>query len=182
MAKKYQALALALFIAGIVALTFMEGGDKRTVKGGMPLQEGAPAPVFELKDTSGKIWRLADLRGKVVLVNFWATWCPSCKAEMPSINNLNVIASGVENFQILTILYQDKAEIAEAYFKENGYAMPILMDNPRGDTAYMYGLTGVPETFVIDKKGVLRFKQIGPRHFDEPDILQFLNSLIEEPA
>lgn len=182
MSKKIQAAALVMFIAGVLALTFMESGDRLTTKGGKPLQIGAAAPAFDLKDTNGKTWRLDELRGKVVLVNFWATWCPSCKAEMPSLNNLNIIANGVENFQMLTVLYNDDPQKADTLFKQKGYSMPILIDNPRGDVAYMYGLTGVPETFIIDKKGVLRFKQVGPRHFDKSDMIQFLNSLIDEPA
>lgn len=177
MKNKAQAIALVLFIAAIAALAFMESGKK--TDGGRPLDVGRPAPVFNLSDTSGRIWNLEALRGKVVFVNFWATWCPGCKEEMPSINNLYVLASGSDKFQILTVLYQDSPDSAKKYFDKNGFAMPVLVDKG-GVTAYMYGLTGVPETYIIDKKGVLRHKQIGPRDFDTPDMIEFITKLVEE--
>ena len=178
MGKKIQAVLLVLFIVAVVALALMEGGGKR---GGVPLVVDMPAPDFELTDTSGRIWKLSEMKGKVVFINFWATWCPSCVSEMPSINNLYLMAGGTDGFQILTVLYQDSPEAAIKFFEEEGYGMPILID--KGErAAYMYGLTGVPETYIIDKKGVLRHKQIGPRHFDTPDMVEFINSLIEEPV
>jgi len=177
----YRMIAPFLTISALIALFLISGCDKSAKRDGAPLMVNAPAPEFELLDTGGKAWNLEELRGKVVFVNFWATWCPSCVAEMPSINNLNVLSSGADGFQILTVLYQDSPENAAAYFLEQGFGMPILVDKG-GKAARMYGLTGVPETFVIDKKGMLRFKQLGPRHFDSPDIIQYLNELLAEPA
>jgi len=179
--RLYKTLASIFLIAACIAVFILSGCEKSSKRAGVPLLVNAPAPLFELVDTGGREWRLAELRGKVVFVNFWATWCPSCTAEMPSINNLNILASSADGFQILTVLYQDSPDKAALYFKEEGYGMPILIDKA-GKAASMYGLTGVPETFIIDKKGILRHKQIGPRHFDTPDIIQFLNELLEEPA
>ena len=181
MKKIYSTFAFLLLPAVFIAIFTLSGCDTSDRRAGAPLVLNAPAPAFELVDTSGRTWRLSDLRGKVVFVNFWATWCPSCTAEMPSINNLNILSASADGFQILTVLYQDSPEKAALYFNEQGYAMPILIDKS-GKAASMFGLTGVPESFIIDKKGILRFKQIGPRHFDTPDIIQFLNELLEEPA
>lgn len=181
MNNRYRTIASFLSIATLIALTLIAGCDKSAKRDGYPLMVNAPAPEFEIPDTGGKEWSLEDLRGKVVFINFWATWCPSCVAEMPSINNLNILSSGADGFQILTVLYQDSPENAAKYFLEQGFGMPILVDK-EGKVARMYGLTGIPETFIVDKKGVLRYRQIGPRHFDSPDIIQYLNELLAEPA
>jgi peroxiredoxin len=168
-------------IVFLVVLSLLAGCKDSGSRGKQPLVVDGPAPAFELVDTGGRDWKLSELRGKVVLVNFWATWCSTCVEEMPSIHNLNVLASGADGFQILTVLYQDSPEKAIEHFRREGYAMPILIDK-RGSASSMYGLTGVPETFIIDKKGILRSKYIGPRRFDSTDMVQLLNGLLEEPS
>ncbi|MFC1549616.1 TlpA family protein disulfide reductase [Nitrospirota bacterium] len=172
---------LPIFLISSLIFLSLVAGCKDGGNGRQALVINGPAPAFDLVDTGGKSWRLSGLKGKVVLINFWATWCPSCVQEMPSIHNLNVLASGADNFQILTVLFQDSPEKAREYFMEEGFAMPILSDRD-GIAARKYGLTGVPETFIIDKKGILRSKYIGPRNFDTPDMVQFLNRLLEEPS
>ena len=176
MKSKYQIAALIVFMLAIVGLAMFEADNNMRFP---PLFEGQPAPVFKLLDTDGRQWDLSAMRGKVVMINFWATWCPTCKQEMPSIHNLNVMSGNAENFEILTILYQDSSRKAVKYFSENGFAMPILLD-PTGVTAAKFGLTGVPETFIIDKKGIVRIKQIGPREFDQPDVINALNQMMAE--
>lgn len=176
MKSKYQIIALVVFMLAIVGLAMFEAGNNVRFP---PVEVDKPAPLFRLADTDGKVWDLSAMKGKVVLINFWATWCPSCTQEMASINNLNIMSSDAEDFQILTVLYQDSPEKAATYFDERGFAMPIVLD-PSGVAAAMYGLTGVPETFIMDKKGILRLKQIGPREFDQPDVIEFLNQLMEE--
>ena len=178
---RYRTAAFFCLILCLLFLSLIAGCKDSGTKGWQPLVVNGPAPAFELLDTHGKVWRLSELKGKVVLLNFWATWCPSCVEEMPSIHNLNVLASSADNFQILTVLFQDSPERATEYFKKEGFAMPILIDKG-GSAATMYGLTGVPETFIIDKKGILRHKQIGPRKFDTTDVVQFLNNLLEDPS
>lgn len=143
------------------------------------LKEGQQAPVFELNDIDGNTWRLNDLRGKVVLINFWATWCPSCVSEMPSLQRL--ILKNVNNpgFVVLTIIFEDDPFRAYRFVKSYNYSFPVLKD-PDGSVADAYGLTGVPETFVVDKKGILRKKVIGPTTFDDPKVLAYLERLEKE--
>jgi peroxiredoxin len=143
------------------------------------LKEGEPAPLFSLNDVTGKIWSLEELKGKVVLVNFWATWCPTCKGEKVSLQKLSDMTRDKSNFVILTILFNDATRRAVQYMKKNSLNLTLLVDS-RQEVSKMYGLTGVPETYIIDKKGMLRRKIIGPTRFDTPDSLKFFYGLIME--
>lgn len=147
--------------------------------GKIVLNEGEPAPLFSLNDRNGKIWSLEELKGKVVLVNFWASWCPSCKEEKPSLQKLSTMTKDKPNFVILTILYKDDPSGAFQFMKKNNLNLTLLLDR-KWEASNAYGVTGVPETYIIDKKGVLRRKIIGPTRFDTPDSLRFISGLILE--
>lgn len=144
---------------------------------------GLGAPDFELPelDPSGKnpsrIWRLSDLMGKVVFINFWASWCEECKKEKPSMQRLYEMMQG-KPFQTITILYRDNPEKAMAYMKKNGFTMPVLLDTNK-KASYSYGVTGVPETYIIDREGVLRKKIIGGGVWDSPEALGFIENLLK---
>ena len=141
---------------------------------------GQPAPTFTLTDLHGKNWRLADLQGKVVFLNFWATWCQPCLQEMPSMAILNQrMAEG--SFQMLTVLYNDRPEIAQNLVRKMGVAFPVLVD-ANSIVARQYGLTGVPETYIIDPQGVLREKFIGPLNWDSPAALTLLGKYLPQFA
>ncbi len=127
---------------------------------------GKPAPDFVLKDTKGKTWHLAELKGKVVFVHFWATWCPPCRGELPAIQALSP-SLPPEAFQILAILSNDQAEVAEKFADGIGFAAPILLD-PENQASKAYGTTGVPETYIVDKNGVLREAIIGAMDWNSP--------------
>lgn len=139
---------------------------------------GLDAPSFELKDTEGRVWKLTDLKGKAVLVNFWATWCDSCKSEKPSQVNLVNAKKGNDSFVYLTVLYRDDPAKVAGYLRDNGYRFPVLIDDR--NVAAQYGVTGVPETFLIDKRGVLREKFIGPVMWDSPEAMSAVSRIIEE--
>lgn len=133
---------------------------------------GESAPPFTLVDTTGKTWSLAELKGKVVFVNFWATWCPPCVEEMPSMQKVNDFIPK-DRFVMLTILNNDQPAAADAFLAKIGATFPVLLD-PKSRTATAYGLTGVPETYIIDKEGVLREKFIGGVRWDAPQAMQML--------
>jgi len=135
-------------------------------------QPGLPAPDFELLDIEGNIWKLSELKGQVVFVNFWATWCPPCREEMPSMQELYK-AMPKDHFKMLTILSNDNPALAATFAEKNGFEFPILED-PGSEVGRAYGITGVPETYIIDKKGILRQKYIGPRHWNAPEAQQML--------
>lgn len=158
-------LCLSLFISGCG-----EVPDKAVV--------GLTAPDFSLVDKSGKTWTLSGLKGKVVFVNFWATWCPPCREEMPSMQRL-YSKMPKDKFEMLAILENDKPERADAFAAELGITLPILYDEAK--TVWpKYGLTGLPETFIVDKDGFLREKFIGPAQWDSPQFIQKLRKYIAE--
>ncbi len=133
---------------------------------------GKPAPDFTLVDTKGKTWKLAELKGRVVFVNFWATWCPPCRQEMPSMQRVyNFIPE--DRFAMLAILSNDEPALAEGLTAKIGTTFPILLD-PEGKAAATYGLTGVPETYIIDKEGILREKFLGAVQWDSPEVMRML--------
>ncbi|MBU0908844.1 MAG: TlpA family protein disulfide reductase [Proteobacteria bacterium] len=134
------------------------------------------APNFNLTDIQGQKWQLADLRGKLVFINFWATWCPPCQEELPSMEALNR-AMDKNRFQMLTILSNDNPDLARMLAGRIGLSFPILID-PDSKGAARYGITGVPETFIIDSQGILREKIIGPRNWNSPAALQMLGKYL----
>ncbi len=141
-------------------------------------QIGNPAPEFTLVDTKGKTWDLAELKGKVVFLNFWATWCPPCRQEMPSMQAIHT-AMPADSFIMLAVLSNDDPALADAMAAKIGATFPILVD-PENKTAQAYGLTGVPETCIIDKQGVLREKFLGAVQWDSAESLQMLGKYLAQ--
>lgn len=141
------------------------------------------APDFDLPelDTSSKglfrIWRLSELKGKVVFINFWATWCDECKIEKPAMQRLYEKMQD-RPFQMLTILYRDDAKKAVDYMKMNGYTMPVLLDEDT-KAARNYWVRGVPETFIIDGEGIVREKIIGRMTWDSPEAIELIEKLLK---
>ena len=163
--------AVLLLLIAVVA----SGCSKKDV----PAQEGAAAPDFTLSDLSGKQVQLSSLKGKVVLVNFWATWCPPCREEIPSMVKLNQIMQG-RNYQMLAISIDEGGKQAvQEFFRQNGVTLPVLLDTD-GSVSRRYGTTGVPETFIVDGKGTIRKKVIGGVEWSSPEVVRFLEELMQE--
>jgi cytochrome c biogenesis protein CcmG/thiol:disulfide interchange protein DsbE len=141
---------------------------------------GSVAPDIELIDINKNKIKLSELSGAVVFINFWATWCEPCINELPSIEELSKLTSGNPKFKLITILFKDDESSAFNFMKENGYTFPIYL-NPEGSAAKNFGITGVPETFIIDKKGILRNKIIGPAEWDSPRARETFQALMNEP-
>jgi len=142
-----------------------------------PLETGRPAPNFTLPGLGGKMVSLSDYKGHVVLINIWATWCPPCVDEMPSMQKLYQALKD-ENFEILAVSIDALGEKAVAPFmKKYNLSFPALMD-PDGTIKTLYQATGVPESFIIDKDGILIEKIIGPRNWAAPEVVRFFRDLI----
>ncbi len=137
---------------------------------------GKPAPDFTLTDLDGKEWHLNDLKGKVVFLNFWATWCQPCVEEMPAMETLNKRLA-IAPFKMITILSNDRPEFAQKMVQRVGATFPVLID-PNSIVGDQYGLTGVPETFIIDADGIVREKFIGPRPWDSQGALDMLGQYL----
>jgi cytochrome c biogenesis protein CcmG/thiol:disulfide interchange protein DsbE len=122
---------------------------------------GKPASSFKLTAFDGKPVALESLRGQVVIVNFWASWCyPACYEEAPSLERAWKTYKD-RGLMVVGINFQDKDEPAKRFLTQFGHTFPNAPD-PAGRVSVDYGVYGVPETYFIDKKGRVRFKQVGP--------------------
>jgi peroxiredoxin len=139
--------------------------------------EGNQAPDFTLNDLSGRPIQLSSLKGKVVLLNFWATWCPPCREEVPSLVNLNRVMQG-KAFQMLAVSIDEGGKDAVAsFFKKTGVVLPALLDT-QGKVSLLYGTSGVPETFVIDGQGVIVKKVMGGLDWNSTEVISYLDGLL----
>ena len=165
---------LILVVALPIILISLKEEPSRIVR---PLQEGRPAPDFTFPDLDGRKVSLSDFRGKVVLVNIWATWCPPCRDEMPSMQKLYDRFKG-EDFELLAVSIDAEGHKAVAPFmRKMNLTFPALLD-PKEKIRGLYKITGVPESFIIDKNGILVQRIIGPLDWSTPKVFQFFQELI----
>jgi len=138
---------------------------------------GRPAPEFSLADLKGNAVRLANLKGKVVFVNVWATWCEPCREEMPAMQALYTTLAGPD-FEMLAVnADQSDRRVVEQFVTANQLTFPVLPD-PELQVAERYQVTGYPETFVIDRNGTIVAHELGPRHWDAPDSVAAFRALM----
>ena len=136
---------------------------------------GKSAPQFAF-DLNGKPVRLADLRGTVVVVNFWATWCPPCVEETPALNRLQQrIAS--RGGMVLGVSVDEDATAYARFLVQQGVIYPTYRD-PSKKIAVDYGTSIYPETYIVDRSGHIARKIIGPQEWDSPELLAYLDSLL----
>lgn len=133
------------------------------------------APEFVLRTDDGKTYRLADYRGKVVVVNFWATWCPPCRQEMPSMDRAykQLQKDGIE------IVAVNVGENEDAIFAFTGVipvSFPLLLD-PEAKVVQQYRVRGLPTTYVVDPNGMVVYSAVGGREWDAPSIASTLRKL-----
>ena len=146
----------AITIALVAVLFLGLGKDPTAINS--PLV-GKPAPPFALTSLGGQRFDISQLRGKPVIVNFWATWCVPCYQEHPVlVENARTIGGDV---QFLGVVFNDSEDKINAFLRERGSAYPTLLDQ-QGKTAIEYGVGGVPETFFINRRGVIVAKFVGP--------------------
>ena len=140
---------------------------------------GRPAAPFALKTFDGKDVSLADLRGRVVVVNFWASWCyPSCYEEAPALER-GWQAYKDRGVSMVGVNIQDKVEPARQFLDQFGHTFPNAPD-PVGRVSVDYGVYGVPETFFIDRVGRVRFKHVGA--ITDEVLARYLDTLLAERA
>ncbi len=126
---------------------------------------GKPAPDFSLLSLEGKKISLSQLKGKPVILNFWATWCPPCKLEMPAVAKVYA-KSGEKGFAVLTVNQQEDKQTIEKFIKENGYTLPIVLDTA-GEVADLYRVTGIPTTVFINSQGIVTDIHTGTMPLEE---------------
>jgi len=139
---------------------------------------GRIAPDFKLTGLDGKPGSLAELRGKVVFLNLWATWCPPCREEMPSIQALRRQFQKAPDFVVLTVSEDSNPSQVAAYIKRNNFNFRVLLD-PRNSVGEAYDVSGLPESFVIGRDGRIVAHHVGPYDWANQDIREALEDLLK---
>ena len=140
-----------------------------------PMPAANPAPDFNLMGMDGETHTLEDLKGKFVLVNFWATWCNPCKVEMPLLEKLHQTLKS-EKFTVLGLHVGPGPENIEEFKKLMPISFPIYVDM---DLEVNWGVPGLPTTFLMDPEGKLIYRAVGKREFASDEMVNFLRSQIE---
>lgn len=144
----------------------------------VPFESETAASEFALPDLQDTPHALQDYRGKVVLVNFWATWCPSCIQEMPDLERLAETLAG-EPFEIVTINVGEQKFRVWKFVKLIDFDLPVLLDT-RKNTFSAWGLSVLPTSFLIDRRGRVRYRVLAAPEWDSDETLSVIRTLIRE--
>ena len=172
--KKATLIGIIAVLAAIGFLFFYGQNSGQRVK---IIREGDRAPEFSLLSLDGKAISLSSYRGKVVMVHFWATWCPPCIEELPTLERLYRAYFG-KDLEILAVSVDEGGSAAVGQFmQKNRFALPVLL-NPDRSVAMQYGTLKFPETYLIDRDGIVRKKVIGAADWMSPAALQMIQDLL----
>jgi len=144
-----------------------------------PVREGEQAPAFSLTGLDGNRAELAEMRGKVVALHFWATWCPPCLTELPELIRFSKTLDPNKVVLLPVCVDSARPEEIRKFLRSWGFDIPVYLD-PGGGTAHRYGTYRYPETYILDTRGVVRKKIIGPGDWRSEGWAQFLQNLFEQ--
>ncbi len=163
-------LMLSLGLASAAVVAAEKSGQALT-----PLADRPPTPELDLLDMDGVRHRMSDYRGRVVIVNFWATWCPPCRDEMPSMQRAyeQLREEGIE---MLAVNIGEDEDTIFAFTAGYPVEFPLLLDLDSA-TIQSWPVKGLPTTFVVDPLGRLAYRAIGGREWDDPDLLATVRAL-----
>lgn len=149
-------IMLVVFLLGAYLIYGVFGEHDGSIPAGTDGQNKTMSEDFLVQDINGKDVKLSDFYGKPIVLNFWASWCPPCKSEMPEFNQVYNELNGEVQFLMInqTDGGRETIEIASEYIKSQGFNFPIFFDT-KLDAAYTYNVTGIPATFFIDKEGYI---------------------------
>lgn len=160
-------LSLALAVLCVVLSTACYTGSR-------PPHVGSAAKDFSVQDSDHQV-SLNQFRGQLVILNFWATWCPPCEQELPSMIDMQNRMRG-RGVVVLGVSIDVDEDTYHRFLKQRNVNFVTVRD-PERKVADMYGTFGWPESYVIDRQGVLRRKVVGPINWDSPEVMQFLSKL-----
>ncbi|MBW2336978.1 MAG: TlpA family protein disulfide reductase [Deltaproteobacteria bacterium] len=170
--------ALLLFDVELLAKTDSRGMDRLFGIVGVIKVPPAEDPVrINLKDMNGNNISLSDFKGKIVFLNFWTTWCPTCRIEMPSMEKLHQKLKN-EDFAMVTINLQESASQVKAFFKEFKLTFTALLDST-GEVGASFGIRAIPTTYILDKTGRIIGLVSGPREWDSKAAIALFENLID---
>jgi peroxiredoxin len=164
-------LIAALFVAGYVAKQRKGSGEQKIIT------NGDRAPEFRLPALDGSQVSLADLHGKVVMVHFWATWCPPCVEELPTLAKLSQDLTGTDFVMLAISVDEGGGPAVTSFLQKNRLNVPVLLD-PDRSIAGRYGTFKFPETYLVDRAGIVRAKVIGPADWRDPKAVRTLREMI----
>ena len=168
-------------ISNMLLMIFLWSGSQAMAAGSLePLQGSVQEMEFELKDLENQIHTLSDYRGKVVLVNFWASWCNSCIREFPSLERLRH-ASDASRFALLAVNVREGRGTVQRFKRLQDSGIVMLMDKV-GSVADDWGVKVYPTSFIIDANGVVRRKIIGETDWDSEEIHDYIQALLSADA
>lgn len=174
---------LKLFILGIVVILVGFGWyfSKLRESDELPVEVGKPAPDFSLTDAAGRTVHLSDYRGRYVVLNFWATWCPPCVEEAPSLEQLNrrFAATASQRAAVLTVSVDEGWAPIRKFAEEKNITYPVLLDAHQ-TVPHRYGTFKYPETYIIDPSGVVVNKIIGGYNWVAPEVVQYFDALFRK--
>lgn len=163
MIKKVIAAVVIVALFAVAMVQAMGKEDQETSSQKIGLEVGNTPPDFELKTLSGDTVKLSDYKGKKVMLNFWATWCPPCKAEMPDMQKF--YEGNKDRVEILAVNMDTTNDVA-GFVKEYGLTFPILLDE-ENEVNKDYGIVSIPTTFFIDEDGVIKQKITGSMQLED---------------
>ncbi len=141
---------------------------------------GKGTPALALEDVAGRAVDLRKMRGQVVLVNFWATWCEPCRDEMPGLERLRARLQG-KAFEVLAVNYGESGPKVAAFLEREKLTLPVLMD-PEKKAADRWNAKGLPMTFLVDARGRVRYWVFGERDWSEGEAFGYVEKLVAEGA
>jgi len=165
-ARSWRWAAAALAVAATAA--FAEA-DLKPFQGATPVLAGA--------DLQGRPFDLARLRGRVVVLNFWATWCEPCRDELPSLERLQRARTG--KIDVITVNFGEQPERIKAFLDREFVELPVVLDRDK-DAAGRWKVGGLPMTFIVDAGGHVRYQAFGERKWDAPETVAVVDKLVAE--
>ena len=166
-----KTFAAILLLWSAAAVQTIEPGRGLTEVPGHP-----PAPDFDLEDIDGEHHKLADYRGQAMVVNFWATWCPPCRAEMPSMERAWRIMKKEGGMVMIAINVGEDEDAIFQFTAEHPVTFPILLDRD-SSVVSAWAVRGLPTTYVVDAEGRIVYRAIGGREWDDPALLDKVRAL-----
>ncbi len=165
-----------VLLAGLLAFGSASFAREQSIQMLHPLQEPFLAPEFELKGEDGTLYRLSDYRGQVVILNFWATWCPPCREEMPSMERAwqKIKEKGIV---IIAVNVGEDEDTIFAFTGEYPVTFPLPMDID-GAVIKKYPVVGLPTTYIISPEGIVTHRAVGPREWDHSQLLDQLRNML----